>query len=248
MNRLSFSNGGFPLTLNDLDFQFAAFQESLENILKFFGDKIIMNGCVFSDNSTQYKLTSGYVIIDSELFLVEPQIVEKNGLLKENFGLVISEVYSGIKQLADGGTHNARLVRKAVLSQNPTTSTILLTEIESKRIDVLMNPVSNIAFSFESGVTGVFFGGNFSIKRMHKLIKFSGMVSFTQTDPDGFRIINNLTMKPEQDLTFICKTDSNLYPLAFVTVQANSGINVQVNSNLNSAVVVDLSPVSYFIN
>lgn len=243
MNQLNFTTGGIPLNLDDLDFQFAALKEAFENFYKEFGSEIVLNGCEVTETATHYEVAAGYVIIENEPCIVEAQSIAKNSLTIDNFGLSILETPSGTKQLEDGGTHNVRLVRKAVLFENRVAEQIRLHEVESKRISEVIRPIKEDNFTFLNSATSALVP--VKVQREGKTIRFSGLINCTQTDLDGNDFISiSSDYRPVEQREFLLFSGLAEYPSRIV-VKPTGLVLIQMGSNQTKT--FDLSVVSYFV-
>lgn len=109
--------GGFPLDLDDLEWQFNAYRRAFADICDGFGRAVIMHGCERAEVAANtYDVAAGAVIMDGELYpfdgVAEMEIPD---ITQAWFVPELTVDPSGSEVFEDLETRNAYLVRRAVL-------------------------------------------------------------------------------------------------------------------------------------
>jgi hypothetical protein len=119
------ANGGMPFELDDLRWLQDAWRMGFGAILKEFSDangrKLILSGCEISPNGTNpvthSDISSGYVLIDEEVFLVPAYTNIANSALPQKYYRIATPVAdpSGNDVYEDSTVHDTYIIREAEL-------------------------------------------------------------------------------------------------------------------------------------
>lgn len=112
MKKINFGYaGGFPLQTDTLDFMQNAYQEAFAGLAQAFGDKVILSGCVITDNA----ISDGIISYYGEI------IPFKGGTYTNNAGYLFSDT-SDIGTFQDGSSHPVYITKSCRADVSTTTN------------------------------------------------------------------------------------------------------------------------------
>jgi len=257
MNSLIFGNGGMRLEGDDLKFQFDAFREGIEAVLKSFLDSdgnAVLWGCAVIDGSPNITSVEGYVMLGGELRYMPAQVIAKGVNTFSEFHIVEDNRLddTGDNVLIDGGTLKMWEVRRAKIMHdaNPSQPYISCQDVEDKRIEQLIfKRIEKAGTSFQSSWSAKS-GTPLSCNVVgNRLVSISGMI-IGNTSGAGFVHAVSIPQAyaPLVQKEFICRVSGDNTTFAIVQVRTDGTIYVNAQDTAYTPIAgIDLSAVSYVI-
>lgn len=266
MNKLETSYlGGHPLTLEDLEFFQNGLMEAFNGLASVWqygsSDSIILSGLQGTISGPNVTYTSGFVVVNSEVYYVPSATIPTAGGFVIDIGQTIDT--AGDIQYEDLTTHSTYLVRRGIL-KNPVGSP---TEIDIADFITLKDRLLSITgalTSLETAWAGVTFNGSwanttYSVYYPSNAVRYrknkiatielegsatcpSGSISALMfTLPTGFRP-SKLKVYPAVVIDLVLGT-----LIGRVLVKANGEVSFETNTPTSGDVTVSLDGINITI-
>lgn len=115
MNKLQFSEGGYPLHLDDMEFLQDAINSPLHSLIASWGN-CVLGGCeiIYDKSTSAHRWSDGYIAFEGNVYRVKAgsfdQIDQAN-----TFFWLFTKTEGGAKVFEDGSEHNTQVVYTAQL-------------------------------------------------------------------------------------------------------------------------------------